>query len=154
MKGAVEMDRYHYTDCGLDNVWVKGGFTIKETDYGEGVSISHLDNLHKAIGMDIATSLNRMSPAELRFLRVEMELSQKRLGELIGVDSQTVARWEKNETETPGPAELLIRTLYIQHAGGNPDVTKLCQDLAELDEVEYAAQREFIDTDGDWRLAS
>ncbi|MDP7221964.1 MAG: helix-turn-helix domain-containing protein [Alphaproteobacteria bacterium] len=147
------MERYHYTDCGLDNVWITGGFTIKETDYGKGISISHLDNLHRAIGLDIATSLNRINSAELRFLRVEMELSQKRLGELIGVDAQTIARWEKGEVTTPGPAELLIRTLYIQFAGDNPNVAKLCQDLAELDEIEYEARREFVDSNGDWRLA-
>lgn len=148
------MEKYHYTESGLDNVWLNGGFTIKQTEYGEGITISDLDSLHKAIGLDIATSLNSMKPSELRFLRVEMGLSQKRLADLLGVTSQTAARWEKGEYELPVSSELIIRVLYIQFAGEHPDVTQLCKDFAELDEIEYAERREFEDQDGEWRLVA
>ncbi len=145
---------YHYIDSGLDNIYLQNGYKVSKTPYGGAISISHLDDLHKAIGMAIATSLKRMSPKEMRFLRLEMELSQKRLAALLNVDSQSIARWEKGQTSLPGPAELLIRGIYIEHAGGNSDIVKLCQDLAELDEVEFAERREFAGNDGDWRLVS
>lgn len=141
---------YHYQECGLDNVWIKGGVKYHNTPYGHGVSIHEQENLHKVIGLDIAKSLYKMKPQELRFLRIEMELSQKNLGALIGVDAQTIARWEKNETEISGPAELLIKSLYIQHAGENPDIQNLCHDLAELDETEYAQERQFMEECGEW----
>ena len=149
-------DMYHYTESGLDNVWLKGGFEVHQTAYGEGVSIKHMDELHKVIGMSIAASFHRMNPEELRFLRVEMELSQKRLAELLHVESQAVARWENGKTKggVPGPAELMIRNLYIEHAGGNPAVRQLCEDLAELDEIENAARLELEDIDGEWRIAA
>jgi putative transcriptional regulator len=31
---------YHYTECGLDNVYLENGFTVHKTAYGRGVSIS------------------------------------------------------------------------------------------------------------------
>lgn len=148
------MDTYHYTDSGLDNVWLHSGFKVHNTDYGEGVSVRNIDELHKVIGMSIAESLHSIKPKELRFLRVEMELSQKRLAEFLRVDSQTVARWEKGETEIPGPAELIIRHLYIEHAGGDQAIRWLCENLAELDELENAGRRDYEATDDHWRMVS
>ena len=141
---------YYYKECGLDNVWIKDGVEYHDTPYGRGISIHKQANLHKAIGLDIAKSLYNMRPQELRFLRIEMELSQKNLGALIGVDAQTIARWEKGETEISGPAELIIKSLYIQHAGEHPDIQNLCHDLAELDETAYAQERQFTQESGEW----
>ncbi|MBM3451491.1 MAG: helix-turn-helix domain-containing protein, partial [Armatimonadetes bacterium] len=36
----------------------------------------------------------RLTGAELRFLRRELNLSQRRLAELLGVEEQTVSLWE------------------------------------------------------------
>ena len=41
---------YHYTGCGLDNIYLANGFERKVTPYGEGVSIADADGLHEAIG--------------------------------------------------------------------------------------------------------
>jgi putative transcriptional regulator len=44
---------YHYTECGLDNVWLTNGFTKKQTAYGEAVAIAHADALHKLLAEDL-----------------------------------------------------------------------------------------------------
>jgi len=43
----------HYTACGLDNVWLANGFTIKETKYGKGVSIDDVDGLHRLLASNL-----------------------------------------------------------------------------------------------------
>lgn len=42
---------YHYLESGLPNVWLANGFTVHETDYGSGVSIDDVAELHQVILM-------------------------------------------------------------------------------------------------------
>jgi putative transcriptional regulator len=74
-----------------------------------------------------------LSGTELRFLRKQMNLTQSELGKLIGLSSQQVARWEKGESAISGPADRLVRGLYIQHVGGELDLQKLVTALEEID---------------------
>lgn len=30
---------YHYTQCGLDNVWLENGYKVKKTAYGQAVAV-------------------------------------------------------------------------------------------------------------------
>ena len=41
---------YHYTDSGLDNIFLESGYEEIETTYGAGVEIEDIDGLHRAIG--------------------------------------------------------------------------------------------------------
>jgi putative transcriptional regulator len=86
---------YHYTESGLDNILLVDGFTINETDYGKTVSIQETEDLHEQIGRGLVDSPAFITGAELRFLRLEMDLSQRQLAGLINVDEQAVRRWEK-----------------------------------------------------------
>jgi len=123
----------HYPDCGLDDVYLASGYEAEHTPYGDGVSIKHLDQLHKAIGCYLANQKKALSGKELRFLRKHMDLTQSDLGRLIGLSSQQVARWEKGESEISGPADTLVRGLYIQHVGGKLELEKLITTLEEID---------------------
>ena len=144
---------YKYIESGLDNIWLINGYKNHKTPYGKGVSIDNADALHVAIGHAIASSLNKIKPQEFRFLRVQMELSQKDLGSILGADQQTIARWEKGTTKIPGPAEKLMRLYYLDYIKENPEIVELCQNLAEIDEQNHAKRRNFEDRDGDWRQA-
>lgn len=61
---------HHYTECGLDNVWLANGFTKKKTAYGEAVSITHADGLHQLLAEDLINKHARLTGKEFRFLRV------------------------------------------------------------------------------------
>ncbi|MBX2834753.1 MAG: helix-turn-helix domain-containing protein [Micavibrio sp.] len=150
------MKMYHYTESGLDNIWLVNGFKEHKNKYGKGISIDNADDLHKAIGCSIAKGASKIKPQEFKFLRVQIELSQKNLGALMGVDAQTIARWEKGQSKDgiPGPAEKLIRHYYLEKLEGHSDIAKICEHLAELDEREHAKKRKFEDVEGDWRIAS
>lgn len=126
-------DPLHYTECGLDDVYLMSGYEIQDTPYGEGLTIKNLDQLHKAIGCYLASQKKALSGKELRFLRTHMKLTQSDLGKLVGLSSQQVARWEKGEFDISSPAERLVRALYIQHVGGILDLQKLVTTLEEID---------------------
>ncbi|HEY7803935.1 MAG TPA: hypothetical protein VIC30_05820 [Orrella sp.] len=87
---------YHYTDGGLRNVWLANGYEIKQTPYGEGVVFHNLDGLTRCICLALTRKPSKLTGAEFRYIRsAGMLLSQPALGKLIGIDGQSVARWEK-----------------------------------------------------------
>jgi putative transcriptional regulator len=144
---------YHYTMCGLDNIYLANGFEIHDTDYGSGISITDIDGLHRAIAKGIIYNGAKPSGKEIRFLRKELDLSQSGLASFMGVDSQTVARWEKKETEIPGPAANLMRFLIEDLVTENELLRKAIQDLTELDEI-VNKDKTFHATDAGWKTAA
>lgn len=144
---------YHYQESGLDNVFIENGYTVHNTPYGDGVSIQDTEGLNKAIGRMIVSEANGINGAELRFLRLEMELTQKSLAGLLGSKEQNVRNWEKARTKAiPGAADRLLRALYTEYVDGRSDVRRLVDRLAELDCVEPANMR-FRETARGWEPA-
>lgn len=150
---AREKDKapLHYTDCGLDDVYLLSGYEVETTPYGDGISIKNLDQLHTAIGCYLTRQKKALSGKELRFLRKQLDLTQSHLGKILGLSPQQVARWEKGESEISGAADILIRALFIQHAGGNLDLQALAKALEELDAPMSDEKSLFENTDDGWK---
>lgn len=127
------MDQYHYTECGLDNIWLANGFEIKDTPYGEGVVLQNIDSLHQTIGLSIAENSGSMSGKELKFLRREMDLTQARLASLINADEQSVGRWERGEHEISGPASRMVSMLYLDFVHNIDGIRERIEEIAALD---------------------
>lgn len=103
---------YHYTMCGLDYVFLRSGFRVRQTDYGSGVSIKNAEALDWAIAAIIITSPPRIRGQEVRFLRSLLHYSQNALANELGVKRITVARWEGvPNTPIPGTADRALRTV-------------------------------------------
>lgn len=102
---------YHYTFSGLDNIYLLNGYEITHTEYGDAVSIRDIDGLHRMISETLINKPMRLTPAEFKFLRKEMKLSQVMLAQMFGLTDQTVARIEKGETTPDIPYEALFRAV-------------------------------------------
>jgi len=114
---------YHFTDGGLRNVWLANGYEIKQTPYGEGVSFHNLDGLTTSICIALTKKAGVLTGIEFRYIRsAGMLLSQPALGKLIGIDGQSVARWEKTG-KVPKWADKLFRLLYLAQAQGNEPIS-------------------------------
>lgn len=110
---------YHYTDGGLRNVWLANGYKIRQTPHGEAVAIRDLEGLTATLCKTFVEKARPLSRTEFRYLRQSgLMLSQAALGSALGVDAQTVARWEKDK-HIPKMADKLIRLIYLEHANGN-----------------------------------
>lgn len=149
MKGA-----FHYTSCGLRNVWLKNGFTEKDTPYGKAISIHNLNNLHRVIGLYLADNKPRLSGAEVRFLRKELDISQGHLAQILGVGETSVRGWEKNRPSITRPAERMLRVLYREHVEGDGSVRDLVERLSQLNRDTYRRAIELEETDTGWRTAA
>ena len=107
-------NEYHYTLCGLNNIYLLNGYTEYDTPYGRGVSINNIDGLHLAIARDLINAPRRLLPEEFRFLRKEMKCSQGSFGLTIGVNEQTIARIEKGELQPKVAFEAVFRALAAE----------------------------------------
>ena len=143
---------YRYKESGLDNIFLIDGFHIHKTKYGRGISIDDTEGLHKAIGQWLIDLPKPLNGAELRFLRLEMDLSQKQLAGIIGSAEQNVRRWEKaRKRPIPGPADRLLRALYSEFGGGDGRVRRIVGRLAELDQITHAKVR-LRETRTGWKI--
>lgn len=139
---------YHYTESGLRNIWLANGYIARKTNYGEGVSIHDVEGLNRAIAKALANKPH-LTGAEVRFLRKEMGMSQRGLGELMGVTDQAVALWEK-KGRLPKTADRLLRLIYVEHQNGNAPIQAT---IRRINDIELQGGDQIIaeETKGKWK---
>jgi putative transcriptional regulator len=130
------MKRYHYTECGLDNVWLENGFKIHETKYGNGVSISEAEQLHEVIAHTLINSPVPIRGQEVRFLRSVLDISQAALGKLLGdMSRDAIAKYEGAKNKPiPTPIDHLIRYVYSEMKKDNSRLRGFCDIFEQIEE--------------------
>ena len=145
---------YHYTECGLRNVWLRNGYEKKATKYGEAVAFQDIDGLHKAIGLHLVDRKPRLSASEIRFLRIELDLTQEDLGDILGVGVTTIRGWEKNRQRITRPAERLLRALYREHVSGDGRLRDVIDRIAQANRDTYNDKLTLEECDEGWCQAA
>ena len=152
----MKADMYHYIECGLDDVWLENGFRYRESDRGMTVSISAVDALHEAIGINLCENRRTLTGREIRFLRHEMLMSQSVLALLLDVKELTINRWETGKTSMPRAAEILIRLLYMEKVRNRAG--KVMNALKRIGDIEDRIDRmvfvQPVDGSQDWKIAA
>jgi len=142
---------YHYTESGLRNVWLANGYTVRKFEGEESVAINDADELHRAIGRALACK-PCLTGLEVRFLRKELGLSQKRLADMLGSTEQTVSLWER-KGRMPKGLDRILRALYLEHLDGNVQIQAMIDRLIDLDKHEEE-KLVFEDTQAGWKMAA
>jgi DNA-binding transcriptional regulator YiaG len=145
---------HHYIDCGLDNVYLQGGFQEIRSPYGNGVAIHDLDGLHRCIAQCLVVKPGPLNGAEFRFLRTELDLSQSTMGELCGRKERIVRDWETKNGIVGEPANTIIRIVYKERY--DPTATfeglsKQIRRLQALDKEHY--ELKLVETAEGWSAA-
>ena len=141
---------YHYTDGGLRNVWLANGYEIKKTPFGEGVAFHDLDGLTVSICIALSKKTGVVTGTEFRYIRsAGLLLSQPALGKLMGIDGQSIARWEKTG-KVPKWADKLVRLFYAAHAEGNEPIARTVE---RIKTVERLVKQKIVvmQSRGQWR---
>lgn len=144
----------HYTACGLDNVYLLDGFHRVETGRGTVVRVEDEQGLQKAIGAFLIRQKRSLTGPELRFLRLQLGLSQPRLADLLGESEQSVARREKMKANRKRPTlqEKVLRYLFDERLGDNESLEEFLRSLADLDEQANATVE--FRKDNEWAIAA
>lgn len=145
---------YHYTESGLSNVYLKNGFTVEKIDGEEYTSIDDMNGLHRAIAQAVVDSNKPLTHEEFKFLRIELNVSQKTLGTRFGVDEQTIARYEKGQTKIPRTTDAALRTLYMESQEKNNPVSYFLDLLADTEAEEAAKEIRLEEIENQWEVAA
>lgn len=121
---------YHYVESGLDNVFLDNGYRIDK----DGVLfVEDIHGLHKAIGETLVFLNRKLKGKEIRFIRHYLDLSQKAFGHMLGVDYQSVLRWESGKTKITKTAERLLRGVFYEYLNANKRAVDIIDMLSDLD---------------------
>ena len=123
---------YHYTECGLDYVYLVDGFEVIKTAYGPAVQVANAGKLDRAIALAVVRHQKRLTGREVRFLRGLLDMTQQELGGALGKDAQTVARWEKGKTELPPTEDIAVRQIYLEKMGHRQRFIDTSRQVADL----------------------
>ena len=145
---------YHYTESGLSNIYLVNGFEVENIDGEEYTSITDMEGLHLAISSAIVDSSRSLTGKEFKFLRVEMNLSQKVLGVKFGVNEQTIARWEKDKCDLPRTSDAALRSLYMDSINANSNIRFFLEMLADSEAKNVANEIKLEEIDKHWKIAA
>ncbi|MFT0546344.1 helix-turn-helix domain-containing protein [Allopusillimonas ginsengisoli] len=143
---------YHYTESGLRNVWLANGYKVRDVGGEEAVAIHDVDQLHQVIGRSLARK-PKLTGTEVRFLRKEMGMSQKRLADMLGSTEQTVSLWERHG-RMPVGYDRLMRAFYLEFLDGNVKLREMVDRLVDLDRTHREKKAVFEDTGTGWKMAA
>lgn len=127
---------HHYTESGLDNVYLKNIPLYTCACGEETVEIPHIEELHRVIAFALIHKKTLLNAGEIKYLRHEMELRAVDLAEMMGVNKVSVSRWESGTQEISKSYDRMLRLLYIRRL--EEENKKLCPDpiINELKDIE------------------
>jgi DNA-binding transcriptional regulator YiaG len=135
---------HQYVDCGLNNVWLEGGFDDVESPYGPGIAIHDMEGLHRCIAQCLVQRPGPLTGSEFRFLRTELDLSQYAMGVLCGRNARTIRKWETEDEVVEEPANTIIRHVYDQRT--NPSDAKNYEERSKLIQQFQAVDKQLHET--------
>lgn len=148
------MNKIKYASCGLNNIFLLNGYSVMETENGTATSIHNIDGLHEAIGISLCNLRRPLNGDEFRFLRIELDMSQKALGMMLGKSDQAIAKWEKGEA-VPLSCDIILRNIFMEHSGDNPLISKMIERINNLDRSIQELELTFQETEGmEWKSAA
>jgi DNA-binding transcriptional regulator YiaG len=155
------MSGYHFTECGLDNIYLVNGFEITKTKGDEEIFIHDIHGLLKTIGMMLVTKQGLLIGNEIKFIRTTLDLSQTALSKLIGCTYQTILLWEKDKTPISKTADRLLRVIFFEYLNpeNNRKVYDLINEIADLEaKMAFSENKinkiEFEEVGDGWQLVA
>ncbi len=103
---------YHYTESGLDNIYLEG-IDVYKCRCGEIVaSIPKVPQLNSLIGLNLLKKKFLLNGKEIKYLRKNVGLTATKLSRYLGVDNATISRWENGTQNISKPHDHLLRLVY------------------------------------------
>jgi putative zinc finger/helix-turn-helix YgiT family protein len=107
--------KYHYTESGLDNVYLKDiELRLCESCGESSPRIPRILDVHAAIARAVALQPRPLRGAEIRFMRKQLGMRAGEWAGLMRVDKATFSRWENDDQQLGAQSDALLRFLYFR----------------------------------------
>lgn len=105
---------FHFVDSGLSNAYLIGikYFTCEECGEQMRAEIPAIKPLMRLIARDLVVNPESLSGEEIRFLRKRAGIKSSAFAKLLGVESETLSRYENGKQVASESIDKLIRFAY------------------------------------------
>jgi putative zinc finger/helix-turn-helix YgiT family protein len=123
-------ETYHYTESGLDNVYINN-VTVHRCSCGEFfASIPSVVKVNQVIALALIEKRSSLRGKEVKYLRKNAGLSAKVFAEHIGINKSTLSRWEHEKQIIDKANDRLIRLFYAGFKGlPHEEIQKLSKEV-------------------------
>lgn len=127
---TTKRETYRYVECGLPHVALHDIEVRRCPECGAHEAlIPSVASLHQLIARDVIEKAEKLSGAEVRFLRKHLGWSGVDFAAHMGVTPSTVSNWE-NDKEPIGPSADRLLRVMVAHGGAVQDYA-----LADLKKI-------------------
>jgi transcriptional regulator with XRE-family HTH domain len=132
---CAEKPPFQYRASGLDNVFLRSGYTQQMVGGEVYTAVQDADELHAAIAEHLVLRRKVLRGQEVRFLRKFLGWTQADTGDALGLSDQSIARYEKEKDNATleGPADRLFRLYVIGKIDGVIDPAKVLEEIRQSD---------------------
>jgi putative zinc finger/helix-turn-helix YgiT family protein len=113
---ASRVKPYHFSECGLENVYLVGIYLFECPRCGEQLpEIPNIVKIHDALGAVLVTKPALLDGREIRYLRKNLGLKAADFAEYLQTTPVSVSRWETGEQAVSKENDNLIRYFYLRY---------------------------------------
>jgi DNA-binding XRE family transcriptional regulator len=153
------IDRYHYRECGLSNVYLIGGAHRGECSHCRETFYCIEDEFQvlQVIGLEVFRKPGPLTGKEIRYLRGEADTTQDELAEALDVRRATISDWERSDDPPLSNmakelgCRLVLLSAFLQHLSDHPKWNRLNErhmdELHAFSEVLVKSARGFLRRD-------
>jgi DNA-binding transcriptional regulator YiaG len=135
---------YHFTDSGLNHVYLVG-IRYYKCECGQLLAdIPAVKQLLELIARDLVEKSEALAPEEIRFLRKRLRKKQTTLAKEIGLRPETLSRMESGDTRTNERTDKLIRLNYALQSEDSillEQLRKVVQDMLTSWKYSYSPSK-------------
>lgn len=107
--------RYHYTQCGLDWVYLDGVKQARCDACDDSfAAIPNEEHLLELIAKMVLANMRPLQAQEIRFLRGLIGWTQEKLATEIGVQRLAVVKWEAGTANLGHRVDLILRGVWLR----------------------------------------
>jgi DNA-binding transcriptional regulator YiaG len=151
---ATEAEPFHFTDSGLDNVFLIGIKYFKHEDGTVSAEIPAAKQLMRLIARDLLFSEGTLTGDEIRFLRKRLSMKAMDFARLVALDAAAFSRVENSKNKVSEQVNKLTRMSYLLLCK-DPELKEDAERLMELIQSEIARRKKMrlvmkITPDNEW----
>lgn len=124
---------YHFTECGLKNVYLTDWPMVKCGECGEALPIlPNPDLITKYLVENLATHEKRLDGDSILFLRKVMSRTSSALAHTLGVNRVQLSRWENDHGKISEVADYRLRMEAVEQLLPPERAEKVMRQLVEM----------------------
>lgn len=137
---ATEKEPFHFVDSGLSNVYLIGVKYFICTECGRiRAEIPAIKPLMRRIARDLVVNPESLSGEEIRFLRKRAGMKSAAFAKLLGVEAETLSRYENDKQVAAESVDKLIRFAYALNCD-DVELSNTTKELIQSALIEWRAR--------------